>query len=43
MVLVSTKDRRKIYEYLLQEGVFACKKVSFLALILIFKFPYLSC
>ena len=28
MVLVSTKDKRKIYEYLLQEGVFCCKKVS---------------
>jgi small subunit ribosomal protein S10e len=26
MVLVSTKDRRKLYEYLLQEGVFCCKK-----------------
>lgn len=31
MVLVSTKDKRKIYEYLLQEGVFCCYKVrSFL-------------
>ena len=30
MVLVSTKDKRKIYEYLLQEGVFCCKKVSLL-------------
>lgn len=30
MVLVSTKDKRKIYEFLLQEGVFACKKVSYL-------------
>ena len=29
MVLVSTKDRRRVYEYLLQEGVFACKKVSY--------------
>lgn len=27
MVLVATSDRRKIYEYLLQEGVFCCKKV----------------
>ncbi len=26
MVKVSTKDRRKLYEYLLQEGVFTCKK-----------------
>ncbi len=26
MVKVSTKDRRKIFEYLLQEGVFTCKK-----------------
>eukprot|EP00178_Gracilaria_changii_P022381 TRINITY_DN6645_c0_g1_i1.p1 TRINITY_DN6645_c0_g1~~TRINITY_DN6645_c0_g1_i1.p1 ORF type:complete len:140 (-),score=14.71 TRINITY_DN6645_c0_g1_i1:30-449(-) len=26
MVKVSTNDRRKIYEYLLQEGVFAVKK-----------------
>lgn len=28
MVLVSTKDKRKIYEYLLSEGVFCCKKVT---------------
>ena len=27
MVLVSTADRRKLYDYLLQEGVFCCKKV----------------
>mmetsp|Transcript_7215 Transcript_7215/g.7453 ORF Transcript_7215/g.7453 Transcript_7215/m.7453 type:complete len:134 (-) Transcript_7215:130-531(-) len=26
MVLVSTKDKRKIYEFLLQEGVFCAKK-----------------
>jgi uncharacterized membrane protein YgcG len=26
MVLVSTKDRRRIYEFLLSEGVFCCKK-----------------
>lgn len=26
MVLVSTKDKIKIYTYFLQEGVFACKK-----------------
>lgn len=30
MVLVSTSDKRKIYEYLLQEGVFCCKKVRVL-------------
>lgn len=29
MVLVSTADKRKIYAYLLQEGVFCCKKVDF--------------
>lgn len=28
MVLVSTADKRKIYAYLLQEGVFCCKKVQ---------------
>ena len=27
MVLVSTADRRKLYDYLLQEGVFCCRKV----------------
>ena len=32
MVLVSTSDRRKIYEYLLQEGVFCFKKVLFIIL-----------
>lgn len=30
MVLVATADRRKLYEYLLQEGVFCCKKVYLL-------------
>ena len=28
MVLVSTADRRKLYDYLLQEGVFCCRKVK---------------
>lgn len=28
MVLVSTKDKRKIYEYLLSEGVICVQKVS---------------
>ena len=27
MVLVSTADKRKIYDYLLSEGVFCSKKV----------------
>jgi hypothetical protein len=27
MVLVSTADRRKLYDYLLQEGVFCSRKV----------------
>jgi len=27
MVLVSTANKRKVYEYLLQEGVFCVKKV----------------
>lgn len=29
MVLVSSADKRKIYSYLLQEGVFCCKKVDY--------------
>ena len=28
MVLVSTADKRKIYDYLLSEGVFCSKKVK---------------
>jgi hypothetical protein len=28
MVLVSTADKRKIYDYLLSEGVFCSKKVT---------------
>ena len=27
MVLVSTSNKRKLYQHLLQEGVFCCKKV----------------
>lgn len=44
MVLVSTKDKRKIYEFLLQEGVFAVKKVSenFLNIIFILIFRTMS-
>ncbi len=30
MVLVSTVDKRKIYDYLLSEGVFCSKKVKIL-------------
>lgn len=48
MVLVSTKDKRKLYEYLLQEGVFACRKVinipslfTFLITELLYLFDYL--
>ncbi len=36
MVLVATKDKRKIYEFLLQEGVFACKKVRIISLLYLF-------
>ncbi len=33
MVLVSTADRRKLYDYLLQEGVFCCRKVKKMVII----------
>lgn len=40
MVLVSTKDKRKIYEYLLQEGVFAVKKVNLILILTLSLFNF---